>query len=362
MKSQHSHMTGSSRRIARRDGNREVRQSLHARLAVEQQLIDDATTRGWQREIERHTATRRRIEQLLNDLGLRRLSDSDASSRWHPERVSAEQSRLRETFNGAAELYDRARPTYPPALVEDLVASGELGPHSRVLEIGPGTGQLTVPLARLGCHLTAVELGADLAAIARRNLTGFPEAHVVVAAFEEWPLPAEGYDLVAAATAWHWIDPRLRVAKTAAALIRGGIFATIATHHVTGGTTDFFAEAQSCYRQWDPATPPDWQLPQAQDIPHDPELDGSDYFEPAVFHGYHSNITYSTATYIDTLRTYSGLRSLTPADREALFECIANLIDTKYAGTIVKRYYFELRLAQRTRRSLTGLDQRQISK
>jgi len=35
---------------------------------AEQQLIDDATTRGWQREIERHTATKARIEQLLTDL------------------------------------------------------------------------------------------------------------------------------------------------------------------------------------------------------------------------------------------------------------------------------------------------------
>ena len=42
---------------------------LHARLAVEQQLIDDATARGWQREIERHSATKTRIESLLQDLG-----------------------------------------------------------------------------------------------------------------------------------------------------------------------------------------------------------------------------------------------------------------------------------------------------
>jgi len=41
---------------------------LPARLAVEQQLIQDATARGWQREIERHTATHQRIEQLLRDL------------------------------------------------------------------------------------------------------------------------------------------------------------------------------------------------------------------------------------------------------------------------------------------------------
>ncbi len=48
---------------------------LRARLAVEQQLIDDATTRGWQREIERHEATKRRIENLLIDLDQQLSSD-----------------------------------------------------------------------------------------------------------------------------------------------------------------------------------------------------------------------------------------------------------------------------------------------
>lgn len=42
---------------------------LRARLDIEHQLIDDATTRGWDREVERHTATCARLEQLLRDLG-----------------------------------------------------------------------------------------------------------------------------------------------------------------------------------------------------------------------------------------------------------------------------------------------------
>lgn len=50
---------------------------------------------------------------------------------------------LRDTFDEAADLYDRARPRYPQALVDDLVRAAGLGPGSRVLEIGPGTGQLT---------------------------------------------------------------------------------------------------------------------------------------------------------------------------------------------------------------------------
>lgn len=99
--------------------------------------------------------------------------------------ASTDHERLRATFNQAADLYDRARPRYPPALFDDLAELAGVGPGCRVLEIGPGTGQATVPLAERGCHIVAVELGADLAAVARRNLAHFPEAQVVTAAFED---------------------------------------------------------------------------------------------------------------------------------------------------------------------------------
>ncbi len=42
---------------------------LRARLEVEQQLVQDAGERGWTREVERHTATARRLRRLLTDLG-----------------------------------------------------------------------------------------------------------------------------------------------------------------------------------------------------------------------------------------------------------------------------------------------------
>ena len=41
---------------------------LRARLDREDQLIADAYQRGWQREVERHQATKRRLEQLLHVL------------------------------------------------------------------------------------------------------------------------------------------------------------------------------------------------------------------------------------------------------------------------------------------------------
>ncbi|HEY5988888.1 MAG TPA: class I SAM-dependent methyltransferase [Streptosporangiaceae bacterium] len=110
--------------------------------------------------------------------------------------------RLRTTFTEDAELYDRARPGYPPEMFDDLVELAGIGPGCRVLEIGCGTGQATVPLAERGCRIVAVELGAAMAGIARDRLARCPAAEVVTSSFEAWPLPPEPFDVVLAATAF----------------------------------------------------------------------------------------------------------------------------------------------------------------
>jgi SAM-dependent methyltransferase len=177
--------------------------------------------------------------------------------------------RLRGAFDEAAELYDRARPGYPAELFDELERQAGIGPGCRVLEIGSGTGQATLPLAERGCEIVAVELGARMAAVARRKLARFPSVEAVTAAFEDWPLPAEPFDLVLAATAWHWLDPAVRARKAAAALRPGGALATIATHHIAEGTAGFFVDVQACYERWDPETPPGLRLPRAADVPED---------------------------------------------------------------------------------------------
>ncbi|QOV40750.1 methyltransferase domain-containing protein [Streptomyces ferrugineus] len=129
-------------------------------------------------------------------------------------------TRLSRTFDEDAERYDRARPGYPSELYDDLDELAGAGAGSRVLEVGCGTGQATVPLAGRGCRVTAVEAGPRMAAIARRDLAGAAGVEVVTAEFERWPLPEVSYDVVvsATATALHWIDPAVRVAKAADAL------------------------------------------------------------------------------------------------------------------------------------------------
>jgi hypothetical protein len=64
----------------------------------------------------------------------------------------------------------------------------------------------------------AVCLGAALATIACRNLARFATVRVVTSAFEDWPLLAQPFDVVIAATAFHSIDLKVRVPKPADAL------------------------------------------------------------------------------------------------------------------------------------------------
>jgi len=255
---------------------------------------------------------------------------------------------LRETFNEAAELYDRARPRYPHALVDELARAAGLGPDSRVLEIGPGTGQLTRPLAEFGCRITAVELGDAMAGVARQRLGAFPRVDVQVAEFEAWELPREPFDLVVSATAFHWIDPAVRVVKAARALRPGGHLALVVTEHVAGGTVEFFAQAQGCYERWDPATPPGLRLQSASDIPTGAgELTDSPHFDQVVATRRTQDITYTTDQYIDVLLTYSGHRAQHETARRGLLMCLRRLLDTQYGGTVTKRYLHELIVATR---------------
>ncbi len=194
---------------------------------------------------------------------------------------------LRTTFNDVAELYDCARPSYPAELLTDLAALAQIGPRSRVLEIGCGTGQLTLPLGERGCTLVALDIGPELAAIARRKLQPNPSVEVVVSAFEDWPLPELPFDVVVSATAFHLLDPAVRVPKAARALRPGGALAIIATHHIAGGDSQFFVEVQECYRRWDPATPLDVRLLAASEIPlENAEVAGCAQFDPPILRRY----------------------------------------------------------------------------
>jgi SAM-dependent methyltransferase len=132
-----------------------------------------------------------------------------------------------KVFDQVADEYDRHRLTYPDALLDHACEVAALSAGDRVLEIGCGTGQLTRDLLARGLHVSAVEPGVRLIALARQNLGGIGDVEFVNARFEDAPLPRERFHAVFSASAMHWIDPDLGWRKAAEALAPGGTLALV---------------------------------------------------------------------------------------------------------------------------------------
>jgi SAM-dependent methyltransferase len=253
-----------------------------------------------------------------------------------------------DSFNEVAALYDAARPRYPDTILDDLVALTGIQPGDRVLEIGCGTGQITVPLADRGLCITALEPGADLAAIARSKLAAYPGAGVVESRFEDYELPREPFDLVVSATAFHWVDPAIRVAKAARALQPGGYLAIIHTHWGLGTHREAFGvRSQACYERWDTEAEPGFVPPVIADLPTSrPELADSPSFGSVEHRVYEQRNEYSTASYLNLLRTFSNIHGLDAAARDGLLTCLGQLLDDEFNGRLTRSDTRELWLAR----------------
>jgi ubiquinone/menaquinone biosynthesis C-methylase UbiE len=136
-------------------------------------------------------------------------------------------ARYGKVFDEIAVEYDRRRPTYPDELLDHAAQVAGIGRGDHVLEVGCGTGQLTRGLAARGLHVTALEPGKSLIALARQNLEGAGDVEFVNAQFEDALLPREHFRAVFSASAFHWVDPKVSWQKTADVLVPGGTLALV---------------------------------------------------------------------------------------------------------------------------------------
>lgn len=123
-------------------------------------------------------------------------------------------------FGSAAELYERARPSYPEDAVAWLIERTGMGPSTTVADVGAGTGKLTRLLVRSGAHVVAVEPVAEMRALIR-------EAEAVDGTAEELPFADESVDVVTVAQAFHWFDLDRAIPEIARVLRQSGQLALV---------------------------------------------------------------------------------------------------------------------------------------
>lgn len=111
-----------------------------------------------------------------------------------------------ERFSARADVYARARPSYPRATISLLQEHHHLKRDSVVADIGSGTGIFTKLLLADAARVYAVEPNNDMRAEAEKALAGNPSFVSVAGRAEATTLQAESIDLLVAAQAFHWFD------------------------------------------------------------------------------------------------------------------------------------------------------------
>jgi len=227
------------------------------------------------------------------------------------------------SFGEMAEEYDRVRPGYPPALVDDVLAYSGLS--GAALEVGAGTGKATLAFAARGVPVVAVEPDAAMADVLARNAYG---VHIVRSTFERYR-PKQRFGLLYSADAWHWTDPASRWHLAAAALAGGGALALfwhrdrVDDPALRQSMVDVLAaHAPSIVVKDAPVEPA--RLP--AEWPGD-ELAGRPEFTDLVARAYPSRRTVPAAEYLTHLATRAQIRALGEPVRARLFAALAERLD-----------------------------------
>jgi len=259
-----------------------------------------------------------------------------------PQR-SLERTRLRKhSFDSVAGLYDRVRPGYPEELFDDLVRLSGIPKHGRILEIGPGTGQATLPLARRGFSILGLELGKSMARRCRKNLRAFPGVEIRNLAFEDWEIEPGAFDMVLAATAFHWIPARIAFPRCDRALKSGGSLALLWNFREIPDTP-LHQELRDIYRRYIPDRVGQ-RAPEERIERQRKKIVGSGRFGPVTILRYPWQSEYDADDYIGLLRTMSDHAILAPEVRRRLFRSVRRLI-ARHGGRFVRPVVATLFLA-----------------
>jgi SAM-dependent methyltransferase len=265
-------------------------------------------------------------------------------------------------FGSVAEQYDSCRPSYPQALVDDVLAFvGTPAREIDVLEVGAGTGIATRQFAPRVRHLTAIEPDAEMAAVAGAHAPVPGNVKPIQGDFEHAEIEPASVDLLISGTAWHWVTSELRNPLAARVLRPGGVLAPFWAGP-EWSRSDLRSQLDDVYEQVLPdageqrigvmyprtANETGGQLQQdfadewAEQIADEQRL-----IDPEV-RFYRWEQSYTAAQYVALLGTHSDHLLLEPEVRARLFEAISALIDGPAGGSLELPYRSILCLARRS--------------
>ncbi|NER45886.1 MAG: class I SAM-dependent methyltransferase [Symploca sp. SIO1A3] len=229
-------------------------------------------------------------------------------------------------YSPVAEIYYRARPSYPKEHISRAIALAKLSPDASMLEVGCGPGNGTVAFAQFGFLIKCIEPNQDFHHLAQHNCLSYPNVEIYNSTFEEWQMEANQFNAVLFANAFHWIPPEIRYARSAEALKDNG-FLILLWNMTPEPRFEVYQAIEEIYQAYAPSlvryegaeTQAEILRGFGQDI-----VDSS-YFKELVTEQIPCEVTYSIDEYLNLLST---LRKLETQTKELLFTRLREKLET----------------------------------
>lgn len=284
---------------------------------------------------------------LYESLGFRRVGRREIAPCVWTVQFEQWSDHLKTSFDADVDGYESARPDYPDALFEALARHCGLGPGCRALEIGPGTGQATLALLDRGATVVAVEPGPRMARRLRERVAG-SDCQVVECDFEHADLTGP-FDLAAAATSFHWVDPAVDIAKLADLLPVGAslalwwnVFRDVGPHDAA-----FAALLRPIAQRFQTAE-------RMSSVPHAldgdarrAEIEAGGHFVVDRVETHELPVAHDGASLRALFASFSDWTSLPEPDRTRALDDVAAVVDDHFGGSIDRRYLTRLYVARR---------------
>lgn len=258
----------------------------------------------------------------------------------------------RVLFGGNPNNYDTIRPPYPAQVYDFLQTTGALRRTVATLELGAGNGLATRKLLALGADpLTVLEPDAGFARLLTSLAsTASAQVQVIQASFEDAQLPSHSYDLVAAATSFHWFRPSVRMVKAADVLKPGGYLAL--WWNVFGDTEreDLFHEATvgilgALSRS--PSDPKD-AIPFALDTAaRRSEIVSSGAFDEPSYEVHRWVLWLNTQQVGALYATFSSISRLPAEQRSTILEQLMEIAEREFDGKVARNMVTPIYVARR---------------
>ena len=296
-----------------------------------------------------------------------KMKKADVKNGW--ERVN------RTHFDEIVLNYDKYRWDYPAELFADAIRYA--GPRNAIndadkqgislscdcrkaLEIGAGTGKATAPFLDAGYAVTAVEMGANMTEFLLEKYKGYEKFNVITSIFEDAHLEDESYDLIYAASAFHWVDAAVGCPKVMRLLKRGGAFVLFRNNIYRQWGDSLDAAVNAVYDRYYYKHYPRYDRPVSIS-----KMTFDDFLKPEEIHRgfrfysleqygfidatmklYDGSRFYGADEYISLMDTMSDHRVMPENDRAALYTGIKDAI-LNYGGQLEMKFIFQLYMGRK---------------